>query len=195
VCTSTRSKPDLAVESLGVPLLTHYAVRIDRPKTEHVSRTPNARHVFPERTADRQEQTAWPVLAFGDEMPLNTHFRIHHRRTTRHYMQRCQSRKSCHPGKIDWSWMLCPARSVFANPSAIYDYNAISSMSPTNTNGLMEKPGSRHDVIQHHGTRTRYRVGDAARHESAQNVWQHGRGGQETAYYVQEGDITFVVSI
>jgi len=114
VCTSTRSKPDLAVQSLGVPLLTHCAVRSDRPKAEHVSRTQNARHVLPERITDRQEQTAWPVLAFGDEMPLNAHFGIHPRRTTRHCVQRCQSRKSCRPGKIDWSWMLCPARSVFS---------------------------------------------------------------------------------
>ena len=120
-----RYKPDSNVESLGVPLLTHCAVRIDRPKTEHVSRTQNARHVFPERTTDRQEQAAWPVLAFGDEMQLNTHFGIHPRRTTRHYVQRCQACKSHRPGKIDWSWMLCPARSVFATPSAIYDYNAI----------------------------------------------------------------------
>ena len=60
-----------------------------------------------------------------DEMPLNTHFGIHPRRTTRHYVQRCQARKLRRPGKIDWSWMLCPARSVFAAPSAIYDYNAI----------------------------------------------------------------------
>ena len=69
------------------------------------------------------------------------------------------------------------------------------TLTDTNTNGLTKKLGSQHDVIQHHGTRTRYRVGDAARRESARNVWQHGRGGQETAYYVQEGEITFVVSI
>jgi len=40
-------------------------------------------------------------------------------------VQRCQARKSCRPGKIDCSWMMCPARSVFANPSAIYIHNAI----------------------------------------------------------------------
>ena len=65
------------------------------------------------------------MLAFDDEMPLKTHFGIHPRRTTRHYVERCQARKSCRPGKIDCSWMMCPARSVFANPSAIYIHNAI----------------------------------------------------------------------
>ena len=82
VCTSTRSKIDLAVESLGVTLFTHYcAVRIDRPKTEHVSQNQNARHALAERTTDRQQQTAWPVLAFSDRMPLNTHFGAYPRRT------------------------------------------------------------------------------------------------------------------
>jgi len=42
VCTSTRSKPNSAVETLGVTLLTHCAVRINRPKTEHGSRSQNA---------------------------------------------------------------------------------------------------------------------------------------------------------
>jgi len=43
VRTSTRSKPKLAVKSLGVSLLTHYcAVRIDKPKTEHIPRNKNA---------------------------------------------------------------------------------------------------------------------------------------------------------
>ena len=37
-----------------MPLLTHCAVRINRPKTEHVSRNQNARHELPERTTDRE---------------------------------------------------------------------------------------------------------------------------------------------
>jgi len=133
VCTSTRSKPDLAVESFGMTLLTHCAVRINRPKTEHVSRNQNARHVLAERTTDCQKQTAWPVLAFGDEIPLNTHFGIHPRRTTRHDVQRGQARMSCRPGNIDGSWMLCPARSVLANPSAIYVHNAIFKVESVQT--------------------------------------------------------------
>jgi len=125
VCTSTRSKPDSAGESLGVTLLTNCAVRIKRPKTEHGSRTQNARYVLAERTTDRQKQSAWPVFAFVDEMPSNTHFGIHPRRTTRYNVQSGQVRMSCRPGKIDGSWMLCTARSVLASLSAIYVHNAI----------------------------------------------------------------------
>ena len=117
VCTSTRSKPDSSVESLGVTLLTHCAVRINRPKKEHGSRTQNAQYVLAERTADRQKQNAWPVFAFSDEMPLNKHFGIHARRTTRYDVQSGQVCMSCRPGKIVGSWMLCSSRIVLASPS------------------------------------------------------------------------------
>jgi len=145
VCTSTRSKLDLAVESLGVTLLTHCAVRINRPKTEHVSRTQNAGHVLTERTTDRQKQREI-MLFIGKPKGRSSMISeanclacarvwrqnaVKHtywdtpRRTTRYDVQSCQVCMSCCPGKITGSWMLCPARSVLANPSAIYVHNAI----------------------------------------------------------------------
>jgi len=101
VCTSTRSKPDLVVESLGVTMLTHYsAVRIDRPKTEHISRNQNPRHALAGRTTNCQKQAALPVLAVGNEIPLNTHVEVHPRRTTRHDVKKGQTRMSSHQGRM-----------------------------------------------------------------------------------------------
>ena len=84
MCTSRISRPDLVVESIVVTLLTHYfAVRSYRPKIAHILQNQNARHALAERTTNRQNQTAWSVLAVVDGIPLNTHGGAHPRRTTR----------------------------------------------------------------------------------------------------------------